>query len=375
MKGDFLRTLQLQEAEDILYGACIYGTGGGGSLSEGLEIIKNIYRNGKEIKLIALEDVKDHWLVASPYYVGSVAPPSDEIVQKLKGLKPVKENVSTIATRILQKNLREEIKCICATELGGNTAWAMEVAASLDIPLVDADPAGRAVPDLAQTTFNIFDVSIAPFALANRYGDTLVVETAASHDRAEAIARTFATISGNYSGICDHPVKGEKFRTSVIEGTISKAQAVGRAMRLANEDGVNPIETITLAGDGKILFKGTVSEASWEDVGGFIEGIINIKSDNLKNEMSVWFRNENMTARIADKIVSIIPELIIILDYQTGKPLLNPSCKAGMEVAVLSFPAPTIWETDKGLSIFGPEYIGMEKKDYLNLKIINGMGK
>lgn len=362
-----MRILQLQEAEDILYGACIYGTGGGGSLSDGLDIIRNIYSNGKMIRLIALEDVEDDWLVASPYYVGSVAAPSEEVVEKLRGLKTVEENVSTIATRMLQKNLREKIRGICATELGGNTAWAMEVAASLDIPLIDADPAGRAVPDLAHTTFNLFDVSIAPFALANSFGDSLVVETVANHNRAEDIARTFATISGNYSGICDHPVKGKKFRTSVIKGTISKAEAVGRAMRKANNNEENPIEEIINAGEGKLLYEGIVREASWKDVEGFIEGSIVIKSDTETDTMSVWFRNENMIARIADKIVSIIPELIVILDRRTGKPILNPCCKEGMEVAVLSFPAPPLWESEEGLSLFGPEYIGMEKKDYRNL--------
>jgi hypothetical protein len=38
-----LRRLQLTEVEDLLYGACIYGTGVGGSLDEALETVRRLY--------------------------------------------------------------------------------------------------------------------------------------------------------------------------------------------------------------------------------------------------------------------------------------------------------------------------------------------
>lgn len=365
-----LRTLHLQEVEDILYGACIYGTGGGGSLDEGLKLVRKLYETGKQVTIASLDEVQDHWLVASPYYVGSVAPPSKEVSKRLEVLAATKENVSTIAARMLQKSRDEPIRAVIATELGGNTAWAIETAVNLDVPLVDADPAGRAVPDLAHTTFNIFDIPITPFALANKYGDTLVVETVANHNQAEQIARSFATISGNFAGVCDHPIKGELLKKTVIPGTLSQAQRVGRARRLANDQGTSPVDAIIAAGGGKLLIEGTVSNSSWADVGGFIEGSITVESiNNSKNSpLSIWFRNEYMIAKSVEKILSIIPELIIILDKKTGMPILNPNCTTGMEIAVGTFHAPEVWESDKGLSIFGPEYIGLDRDTYFEVK-------
>lgn len=357
-----MRNLTLQEAQDILHGACIYGTGGGGSLTEGLNIIKEIYEEGKQINLIKLELVEDDWLIVSPYYVGSVTPPSEEITKKLEKIVPTAENVSTIAARKLEKRLNKRIQAVIATELGGNTAWAMKTAVDLGVPLIDADPAGRAMPDIAHTTFNIFDISIAPFALANRYGDSLIVETVANHDHAEKIARTFATISGNFAGICDHPIYGETLKKSVVPQTLSQSEHLGRSMRLANEQGISPIPAIVNAGSGKLLFKGTVKDAEWKDANGFIEGSIYIES--LENQLTIWFRNEHMIAKLDDNIVSIIPELIAVVDGKTGMPILNPSCVKGMDVAVLTFPAPEVWESEKGLSIFGPSYIGMDQESY-----------
>lgn len=364
-----MRMLSLQEVEDMLYGACIFGTGGGGSLTEGLELVRRLYAEGKSVSMIALDEVKDDWLIASPYYVGSVAPPSDEVKQRLAGLPVLPDEVSLLAARALQAYLGKKIEAVIATELGGNTACAIETAMSLQVPLVDADPAGRAVPDLAHTTFHIYDVSISPFALANRFGDTLIVQHAVNHDRAEQIARSFASISGNLAGVCDHPVTGERLKTSVIAGTLSKSQQVGRAMREVREQGTIPAQAIVAAGGGTHLFHGVIRGATWKDVGGFIEGDVLIESSRQGElPLSIWFRNEYMTAKKGEELLSIIPELITILDHKTGEPILNPSCEAGMVVDVVTFPAPVDWETEKGLSIFGPEYIGMDRQAYFHIK-------
>ena len=363
-----MRTLTQQEAEDILYGACIYGTGGGGDLKEGLRIISEIYSNGIQVRIVSLEDVEKDWLIASPYYVGSVASPKKEIAEKLENLPKSKENVSVLAAKSLQNALGKKLDAVIATELGANIAWAMETAAFLNIPLVDADPAGRAVPDIAHTTFNIFDIPIAPFALANKYGDVLIVQSVANHGRAEDIARNFAISSGNIAGMCDHPISGERLMSTVIRDTLTNSERVGQARRLANEQDSSPINPICEAGKGRILIKGTVTSSNWKDVTGFIEGDITITSLDGNDCLSLWFRNEHMVARNDAGIVSIIPELITVVNLKDGHPILNPNCKEGLEVAVITYPAPKPWESEKGLAIFGPEYIGEDRAVYSQLK-------
>ena len=60
------------------------------------------------------------------------------------------------------------------------------------------------------------------------------------------------------------------------------------------------MDAVISAGGGKLLIEGTVSNASWTDVGGFIEGSITVESinSNSKNSsLNIWFRNEYMIAK------------------------------------------------------------------------------
>ena len=370
-----MRTLNQQEAEDILYGASVFGAGGGGDFDAGLELIRGIYRNGKEVKIIHLDEVEDDWFIASPYYLGSVVPPQKDVAAKLANIEVFKEHVSTIAALALQSSLGRKLDAVLATELGANVAWAMEVAASLEIPLIDADPAGRAVPELDHTTFNLHGVSIAPFALSNEYGEVIIVKSVANHDRAEEHARAFAVASGNLAGICDHPIDGEKLKKSVIEGTINASEQMGRALRLANGKGNSPVASMLEVGNGNLLIEGVITSAAWEDKIGFIEGTVDITSFEQNKTLNLKFRNEFMYAESEGEIISIIPEIITVIDLDTGLPILNPSCKEGMKVAVLTFPAPEIWESEQGLSLFGPGYIGLDKEIYSTIKEFKGVKK
>ncbi|MEW5936003.1 MAG: DUF917 domain-containing protein, partial [Bacillota bacterium] len=42
--------------------------------------------------------------------------------------------------------------------------------------------------------------------------------------------------------------------------------------------------------------------------------------------------------------------------------VLNPAIPAGLEVAVVVFPAPGKWRTARGLEVFGPRYLGLDEE-------------
>lgn len=361
-----MRVLLLQEVEDILYGSCILGTGGGGNLVDALALMRRVYAKGLHVTLASLNEIECDWMVASPSYIGSVVPPSTEVAQQLAELPIAGAEVATLSTWALQTYLGRRVQAVIASELGANVVNAMETAASLNIPLVDADPAGRAVPELQHSTFELAGVSVTPFALANKYGESLIIQDVANHVRADQIARHFAKLSGSLVGLCDHPVEGRYIREAVIAGTISLCGRIGLARRQANEGGFPPISKIILAGNGKCLLEGGVRESSCHDAGGFIEGSIVIDAGDpiVNRTLTIQFHNENMVVREGGDILSVIPELISILDCKTGDPIMNPECKPGMEVAVVVFPAPALWESDRGLELFGPKYIGLDKTTY-----------
>ncbi|HHY93908.1 MAG TPA: DUF917 domain-containing protein [Firmicutes bacterium] len=351
-------TLEWQDIEDLLLGCSILATGGGGQLSRGLALARSCYRRYGPVQMVGLEELPEEALLVCPYFVGAVTA-SEETSEspELDTYEPL------VATRALERFLGREIAGTVPTELGGgNTAAALAVAWARGRPVVDADPAGRAVPELFHSTFYLDGIPIAPFALASAAGDVAVVEKVADDFRAEAIARAFAVASGDHAGVADHPVSARVARGSLLAGTLSRSRQVGAAVRMARANGQDPVSAVARAGGGTVIFRGKVAaDSTFQVEGGLTDGYVALAgSDPYQGKsMTVHFRNEHMVARLGGTVVATIPDLISLLETGTGMPVLNPAIPAGKEVAVVAFPAPERWRTQAGLRAFGPAYAGL----------------
>ena len=199
-----MKKLNKQDLHDILLGAAIVGTGGGGSLTEGIKLVDKAYDEGCEFILAEVNEIPDDALIGSPYNCGSIGKLSTKQQKKYNELPQIKEAKEVAAIKVLEEYIGKEFYGVFATELGGgNTAAALNVAARLGKPIIDADPAGRSVPCLQHSTLFLNKVSITPMGLANNFGDTMVISSAANDDRAEILARTMAVSSFNSVGVVD----------------------------------------------------------------------------------------------------------------------------------------------------------------------------
>ncbi|MEA1963730.1 MAG: DUF917 domain-containing protein [Candidatus Aerophobetes bacterium] len=348
-----MQSLNEQELEDLIRGCAILGAGGGGSSRRGLEMIQTELGESREFKLVNLKEVPDEVEVASPYICGSLSPKEGSGNSQDEGTECLK------AFEALEEYLGQEFFAAIPTEIGGeNTAVALAVAARRGIPIVDADPAGRSVPELQHTTFYIKDVPIAPLAVATAKGDVIILKEVADDFRAEAIVRAIAVASGNRAGVADHPIKGEKLKESLIPGTLSRALAIGSAVRKACSSGTNPVESAIIAGKGYLLFKGGVAQASWETKEGFTIGelLVSGKDYYLGHQYRIQYKNENIISWFDEEPDVTVPDLICVLDPEMGEAIMNPTGKEGMEVAVIGYPAPEIWRSPGGLELFGPKH-------------------
>ncbi|MGQ9734924.1 MAG: DUF917 domain-containing protein [Candidatus Bipolaricaulia bacterium] len=355
-----MKTLKEQELKDLIAGCAILGTGGGGSPKSGLELIRSDLEARREFKLIGLEEVPDDVLVASPYMCGSISPEGEakglsQSQDEGQGLEPLR------AFEALEEYLRQEFFAVIPTEIGGgNTAVALSVAARQGLPVVDADPAGRSVPELQHTTFYIKNMPITPLAVATAKGDLIILKEVADDFRAEALVRAIAVASGNRAGVADHPLEGRLLKGSVIPGTLSKALAIGAAVREALSSGRDPVEAAAAAGGGYLLFKGRVIQAEWKIKEGFTIGELLLagEGDHSGHRYRIWYKNEHIISWFDDKPDVMVPDLICVLDPQTGEAITNPNCREGMKVAIIGYPAPEMWRSLRGLELFGPRHFG-----------------
>ncbi len=351
-----MKTLTIEDSLDILYGCTVLGTGGGGDLTKGIQKVERDFKEGKRLRLVRLDEVPDDEIVASSYFVGAISPESKT---KKNDLKIIIDNEALQSFNVLEEYKKTKFFGIITTELGGgNTATAIDIAMNKDVPLIDADPAGRSVPGVQHSSFYIENVPIAPLSIVNKFGDIILINHVIDDFRAEELIRSIAAESGNSVGVTSQAITGELLKKTTIPETITLAQKIGHALRSSRTNGNDPIYEMLKAGQGTLLFEGTVAEDTiWNDENAYTIGEFRINGTGTKfngHTYRVWFKNENIVSWLDDKPDVTVPDLISVVLKNTGEPISNPNLKANMEVAVLGFRSPPEWRKKKALEIFTP---------------------
>ncbi len=358
-----MKILTRQDLYDILYGCTILGTGGGGSLEKGLELMEDALQQGKQFRLVDFSEVPEDAWIATPYMCGSVSPTTPELEAQYADLPRLREPEPYLAYRALEAYFGHEFYGVISTELGGgNTAEALYVAALLDRYIIDADPAGRSVPELQHSTYCIYDLPIYPLACANQFGDVAILPKVVNDLRAEALVRAMAVASKNRIGVADHPAQAKVLRQAVIQGAISHAWKIGKTYREAKESGQSAAERVAAAGGGLVLFKGRVSKHHYDTVEGFTLGEVTIQGEGeyAGSQYRLWFKNEHLMAWRDGQVDVTTPDLICLFNEETNEPNLNPFFHEGMPVSAIGLPAPQQWRTPRGLELLGPKHFGFD---------------
>ena len=201
-------------------------------------------------------------------------------------------------------------------------------------------------------------VPAQPALFASAWGDIITVERVVSWQRLEDIARHLAVVSGGgLRGLM--AFDGATVRDKSFNGTISKARSVGKAIRAAREASQDVAGAAAKAAGGQVLFRGIVQARINEDHTAFIWGTERIIGTGTYagKTFRIWYKNENHMSWVDDRPYVMSPDLITVLDAETGYGLSNfdaPAWDYGREVAVLGVPCDPLWRTERGARIFHP---------------------
>lgn len=359
-----MRKLTKQELMDFIYGAHIYGTGGGGSIQGAMSMLEEAMEMGIPFKLVNTSEVPDDDIVACPYGVGGGV--SDEIRRRFESLPRLsRREVVNMAVEALEGYLGKDISGFVLGELGSSNSFiAMYMAALTGRYTVDGDVVGRSVPEVPHSTFNICDVPITPFVIVTPFGDVMLVPRVLNDSRAEDIDRFMAVASGGGVTVIDHPVEGRKLRESIVVDTVTKSIEVGRSIREALERDSNPIKALIESTGGYILFRGEIEGVEREGRDGFLWGETMIKGvDAFQDKMyKIWFKNENLVSWLDGEPHVTCPDLISIVDAETAQGLSNwgADLAEGRNVVVVGMKAPDMFRRGRGLEILCPRYFGFD---------------
>jgi hypothetical protein len=353
--------------ENLVIGAAILGTGGGGDPKKGLDLLLGAVRSGLNLNVVSLDELPEDSYIVCPFHLGTVAPSTEGKVSVIFN------NPMEIAIKKMRELLKKKVDATIATEIGGfNTAIAIYIAASLNLPAVDADLGGRASPELHQNTVNIFDIPRYPCVIVSRTGNLVVVERYANIDDLESIARHISTLAGGFISVVNTPLDVFTSKKVAVHGTISKCIKVGATVKESIRKGLDTIEQLVTVLDGYFLFKGIVEKYDWKDEGGFLIGKVFVKGINQweGHEFESWIKNEHIIAFRDGTPIVMPPDLISFID-EKGHAIMNSELKKGVVVNVIGTKAPEIWRTRKGLELFGPKHFGFNYEYTPIEKLVN----
>ncbi len=151
-------------------------------------------------------------------------------------------------------------------------------------------------------------------------------------------------------------------RESTILGSLSYAGRIGRAIREAHDAKRDGVAAILEATDGIVIFRGKIVDVQRRVERGWTlgEAILEGMGDSVGSGMVVRFQNENLVAIRDGAIVASVPDLITILDVESGEAITTEHLRYGYRVVVLGIPCDPKWRTPAGIALAGPRHFGYE---------------
>jgi len=348
-----MKLLDEQAIEHISIGASIMASGGGGDPYIGkIMALKAIEEHGP-LPLFAVDEFQPDDLLLSTGMIGSPTVMMEKVPNG---------NESITACRLMEKRLGRKITAIYPIEAGGiNSLLPLATASRLGLPVADVDAMGRAFPEFQMTTFHLDRLTASPFIVVDENCNSCEIE-ANDNLKAEKFARAVSVKMGGAAVFAAYPVSPRQAGQSGIVGTLSFMQWIGAKIEQTRRDKTGMVEMLTEALSGYVLFRGIASKVDQRSDGGFTRGEATFAGIDAQQgrQFKILFQNEYLLAQCDNTPLCMTPDLIILLDEDTGQPILSERLRYGKRVVALGVPANRRWRTPFGIQVAGPGYFNYE---------------
>ena len=348
-----MRLLTEDNIEDIALGAAVLGTGGGGDPYIGKLMAREAIRQYGPVELYSLDELDDDDLIVPSAGMGAPI----VLVEKL----PSGDDMIN-AFEALAKYSGRTPRATMSIEAGGlNSIMPIYVAARLRIPMVDCDGMGRAFPEIQMTTFTPHGITASPFAMADERGNTVLMDTI-TNKWVETFARSIVVNMGAMGMIALYSATVKQLKEASVRDTITLAEDIGRTVRNARLHEANPVEAVRKFVNGYLVFRGKITDVDRRIEGGWNLG--DARMDGIDNfngqELLLHFQNEHLAVKVDGEFKATVPDLIAVLDSETGEPITTEALRYGMRVAVIAFPCAPQWREPETLKLAHPRYFGYD---------------
>ena len=360
-----MKTIDLEHLDDLALGSVFLATGGGGDPHVPKLIAREAIKQYGPVLVIQPHDLADDAYVVP---IGSVGAPT----VSLELLPSIDDAARTLDA--FEKHTGRTVDAVASFEIGGgNSLIPLVAAAGKVIPVIDGDGMGRALPEAQMMSYAIAGVKPTP-AIAYDYAGNTASFDVSTTDIYERHIRAYSMAAGGMITAAEHPMTGAQLKSSVIPGTLSFSIALGRTLREnrgQSDTLLGPLQDVfkkSIYGECRIIFTGKVIDKSTRIVGGYDIGEATIEAfDGKGDNLVVSIKNEYLLAMLGGRVAASVPDLITIVDYETGTPINAERLRYGQRVSVFATGCPDFYRSEAALKVVAPRCFGFDI-DYVPLE-------
>jgi uncharacterized protein len=348
------------DVRDMARGAVLLGSGGGGDPYVGELYLRNQIAEGRSPQIVKASELSDDAFVVSIAGVGAPTVIIEHLVSTQTLLRLLEAS---------EKFYGRKIDALISAEIGGvNSMFPLALGTLAGIPIVDGDGMGRAFPHLEMTTFGVYGCAATPSVLMDDSRNVVHVH-ATTNRIAEDVVRSVCASLGSMIFGSFYPMSGHQVKQFTVHDTVTHTLEIGRHIREARESNIDPVEGVlallNAPSEGRYareLFNGRIVDVLHETRDGWHWGRVLISSGAQEEpEFCVEIQNEYLVARHHGRTVTIVPDLIAILDAESAEPLTAEMLAYGQRVRVVGYSAAPIMRRPECLEVFGPRLFGIEE--------------
>jgi DUF917 family protein len=344
-------------------GCAILGAGGGGDPQVGLLAALQAVEDHGPVALVDLEELPDDGLLMP---CGGVGAPTVSI-EKIEGGEEggrLREAVERLWGR--------SVVALMAGEIGGSNGIVPALwAARLGLPVLDADGMGRAFPEIPQVAMEIAGLSPNPAVMTDERGNVIVFH-GTDGDWMERMERAAAVEFGGNAWSSEYQLTvGQAKAGGVVNHAVSLAIRLGTVVIEAEQD---PVDALAREIHAARLLAGKVVDVERRTTGGFVRGSATIEGlgEDAGRTLRLEIQNENLVALEGGRALAMVPDIITVLDSQSGQAISTERLRYGQRVTAIAFPCDPIWRTARGIELAGPRHFGYDL-DYVPVEDLHAV--
>jgi uncharacterized protein len=362
-----------ETVENLCWGLAFFGTGGGGRIEAGLDMLLPAVKAGRGLRLISAQQLPNEAWTCWAIIVGGRDPDEPPPADELARFGLTKEVFPTIVPRLVE-SVRElsahagvKVDALVSLELSSAaTAATILTGLELGIPTLDGDYVGRAIPELELTKLQLLGRAPTPVVMVDRWGNKVRITDAVGAAMVDRLGRMISRAAyGRGIATVGHLLQFRDARPALVSGSLLKAIEVGAALRagVAAEDPLGPLHKVTR---GHVLFTGETTRVEWRNMEPYafreLDYVMRGTGKWAGSEFRIWIKNEHHAVWGDSTVIATSPDIISVLDPQTNRPLMTiGDVTVGRSVVVYAMRAlDPLWHTSAGEALLGPRHFGLD---------------